>query len=128
MVTLLTVLCRYGETELCVPPALATAEKVYVPAGAAVAAVVVAAHVEFVRADEDCGETCRVRTSAPDESVTWMVTPVAPLGAGTAPLTEPPAASFAVVPAASTWWPMRLVPVSSCEDCMVLERLVIEPS
>src|SRR5487761_1687689 len=125
MVTLLTVLCRYGGTEVWVPPAVAAAEKVYVPGGAAVPLLLVPSQVKLVRL-ADPGVTCMVLTSAPDESVTFIVTAVAPAGAGTAPLTEPPAASAAVVPAASTWWPMRFVPVSSCDDCMVLERLLIE--
>ena len=55
-----------------------------------------------------------------------MVTALAPDGAATAPLTEPPAARAAVVPAASTLCPIRLVPLSSCADCMLLDSAPIE--
>ena len=46
---------------------------------------------------------------------------MAPLGAITAPLTEPPVESrVAVVPGASTVWPIRVVPLAICVDCRLV--------
>src|SRR6185312_12975215 len=127
MVTLLTVLCMRVGAAAWVPLLTAVAVNVYVPAGAAVPELVAPSQEKLV-SPEDCGVICMVRTSCPLASVTWIVTLLEPAGGATAPVTLPPAVSAAVLPSASTPWPIRLVPLSSCADCMEVARPLIELS
>src|SRR5215469_3359146 len=88
----------------------------YWPAGAALPPAVLPFQLKLVR-PEDAGGTLKVSISDPALLVTDTVRLLAPVGATTAPDTEPPDARLAVLPGASTLWPRSEVPDSTCEAC-----------